>query len=98
MRKTGCYKDVLVIAEGSTEEGPDAEQLKYHAPAVGFVRSCRVERQTREEPRNARADQDRDARREGLAEARAEALEIEKRAYIYGRTAPAELRPLAQTQ
>ena len=34
----------------------------------------------------------------GLAEARAEALEIEKRAYIYGRTAPAELRPLAQTQ
>ena len=36
--KTGCYKDVLVITEGSTAEGPDAEQLKYHAPDVGFVR------------------------------------------------------------
>ena len=33
-----------------------------------------------------------------MAQARAEALEIEKRAYIYGRTAPAELNPVAQAQ
>ncbi len=95
--KTGCYKDVLVIAEGSTEEGPDAEQLKYHAPGVGFVRvgwrgKREKNRETLELTEIGRLDE------KGLAEARAEALEIEKRAYIYGRTAPAEPRPLAQTQ
>ncbi|HSF22936.1 MAG TPA: hypothetical protein VLE20_01830 [Blastocatellia bacterium] len=95
--KTGCYKDVLVIAEGSTEEGPDAEQLKYHAPGVGFVRvgwrgKREKSRETLELTEIGTLDE------KGLAEARAEAREIEKRAYIYGRTAPAELRPLAQTQ
>jgi hypothetical protein len=30
----GCYKDVLVIVEGSKGEGPDAQQLKYYAPGA----------------------------------------------------------------
>jgi hypothetical protein len=33
-----------------------------------------------------------------MAEERAESLAIEKRAYIYGRTAPAELNPVAQAE
>jgi hypothetical protein len=95
--KTGCYKDVLVIAEGSTEEGPDAEQLKYHAPGVGFVRvGWRGKREKNRETLELTEIGTLDEK--GLAEARAEAREIEKRAYIYGRTAPAELRPVAQTQ
>jgi hypothetical protein len=95
--KTGCYKDVLVIAEGSTEEGPDAEQLKYHAPGVGFVRvGWRGKREKNRETLELTEIGTLDEK--GLAEARAEAREIEKRAYIYGRTAPAELRPVAQSQ
>src|SRR5262245_61111867 len=35
---TSCYNDVLVIAETSDAEGPNAEQLKYYAPGVGLVR------------------------------------------------------------
>src|SRR4029453_2896721 len=34
----GCYKDVLVIVEGSKGEGPDAQQLKYYAPGVGYIK------------------------------------------------------------
>jgi hypothetical protein len=36
---SGCYKNVLVIAEGSKEEGPDAQQLKYYAPSVAISES-----------------------------------------------------------
>jgi hypothetical protein len=95
--RTGCYKDVVVISEGSTEEGPDAEQLKYHAPGVGFVRvgwrgTGEKLRETLELTEIVKLDA------KALAEARAEALAIEKRAYIYGRTAPAELNPVAQAE
>ena len=95
--RTGCYKDVLVISEGSQEEGPDAEQLKFHAPGVGFVRvgwRGKGEKllETLELTEIVRLDA------KAMAEARTEALEIEKRAYIYGRTAPAELRSGTQTQ
>jgi hypothetical protein len=95
--RTGCYKDVLVISEGSAEEGPDAEQLKYHAPGVGFVRvgwrgKGEKLRETLELTEIVKLDE------KAMAEERAESLAIEKRAYIYGRTAPAELNPLAQAQ
>lgn len=95
--KTGCYKDVLVTTEGSTEEGPDAEQLKYHAPGVGFVRvgwrgNREKNRETLELTKIVKLDE------KEMAEARAEALAIEKRAYIYGRTPPAEPLAGARTQ
>jgi hypothetical protein len=94
---TGCYNDVLVIAESSDKEGPNAQQLKYYAPSVGFVRvgwrgKGEKLRETLELAEVVKLDP------EALAKARAEALEIEKRAYVYGRTPPAELRPAAERQ
>jgi hypothetical protein len=86
----GCYKDVLVIAEGSKSEGPDAQQLKYYAPGVGYIKvgwrgKGEKLRETLELTEIVKLTTD------ALAKARAEALEIEKRAYLYGRTLPAEL-------
>jgi hypothetical protein len=86
----GCYKDVLVIAEGSKAEGPDAQQLKYYAPGVGEFRTGwrgkgEKLRETLELTQFAKLTPD------ALAKARAEALDIEKRAYLYGRTPPAKL-------
>jgi hypothetical protein len=86
---SGCYKNVLVIAEGSKEEGPDAQQLKYYAPSVGYIRvgwrgKGEKLRETLELTEIVKLTPD------ALAKARAEALEIEKRAYLYGRTPPAE--------
>ncbi len=85
----GCYKDVLVIAESSKKEGPDAQQLKYYAPGVGYVRvgwrgKGEKLKETLELTEAVKLPP------EALAKARAEALEIEKRAYRYGRTPPAE--------
>ena len=86
----GCYKDVLVIAEGSKHEAPDAQQLKYYAPGVGYIKvgwrgKGEKLRETLELTEIVKLTPD------ALAKARAEALEIEKRAYLYGRTPPAEL-------
>jgi hypothetical protein len=86
----GCYKDVLVIAEGSKHEGPDAQQLKYYAPGVGYIKvgwrgKGEKLRETLELVEVVKLTPD------ALAKARAEALEIEKHAYLYGRTQPAEL-------
>lgn len=86
----GCYKDVLVIAESSKSEAPDAQQLKYYAPGVGYVRvgwrgKGENRRETLELTEIVKLTPD------SLAKARAEALEIERRAYLYGRTPPAEL-------
>lgn len=86
----GCYKDVLVIAESSTKEGPDAQQLKYYAPGVGYIRvgwkgKREKLRETLELREVVKLNPD------ALAKARAEALAIESRAYLYGRTPPAEL-------
>lgn len=85
----GCYKDVLVIAEGSKHEGPDATQLKYYAPGVGYIKvgwrgKGEKLRETLELTEIVKLTP------EALAKARAEALNIEKRAYLYGRTPPAE--------
>ncbi|MBR0829709.1 hypothetical protein JQ596_29670 [Bradyrhizobium manausense] len=86
----GCYKDVLVIAESSTKEGPDAQQLKYYAPGVGYIRvgwkgKREKLRETLELREVVKLTPDVQAK------ARAETLAIEKRAYLYGRTPPAEL-------
>lgn len=86
----GCYKDVLVIAESSTKEGPDAQQLKYYAAGVGYIRvgwkgKREKLRETLELREVIKLNPD------ALEKARAEALAIETRAYLYGRTPPAEL-------
>ena len=86
----GCYKDVLVIAESSTKEGPDAQQLKYYAPSVGYIRvGWKGKREKLRETLELR--QVVKLTPDALTKARVEALAIEKRAYLYGRTPPAEL-------
>jgi hypothetical protein len=84
-----CYEDVVVIAESSKEEGPDAQQLKYYARGVGYVRvGWRGKgEQNKETLELVRVVQ---LKPEDLAKAREEALELERRAYTYGRTSPAE--------
>jgi len=85
----GCYNDVLVIAESSKKEGPDAQQLKYYAPGMGYVRvGWRGKGEKLKETLELTGVVKLTP--EALATARAEALEIEKRAYRYGRTPPAE--------
>lgn len=87
----GCYKDVLVIAESSDEEGPDAEQLKYYAPDVGYVRvGWRGAGETNRETLELVEIVELDA--EASAMTMAEALDLEKRAYLYAMTSPAEPR------
>jgi len=93
----GCYEDVVVTAESSEEEGQDAEQLKYHAPGVGYVRvgwrgKGEKTRETLELTEIIKLSP------EALAKARADALELEKRAYVYGRTPPAEPMTAARSQ
>ena len=88
--QAGCYKDVVVIAESSKKEGPNAQQLKYYAPGVGYIKvgwrgKGEKLRETLMLTEIVKLTPD------ALAKARAEALEIEKRAYTYGRTPPAEL-------
>lgn len=86
----GCYNDVLVTAESSKKEGPDAQQLKYYAPGVGYIRvGWRGKGEKLREI--LMLTQIVKLNPDALAKARAEALEIEKRAYLYGRTPPAEL-------
>jgi len=86
----GCYENVLVIDEFEPPK-PGTHQLKYYAPGVGYVRvgfrGDDPERETLElvELQQLSAD--------ALAEARAEALQIEARAYLYGLTPPAEHAP-----
>ena len=94
---TGCYNDIVVIAETSNAEGPTAEQLKYYAPGMGLVRvgwrgKAEKLRETLELAEIVNLGP------EALAKARAEALELEKRAYVYGRTPPAELMRAAERQ
>ncbi|HEU5260051.1 MAG TPA: hypothetical protein VFU41_01375 [Gemmatimonadales bacterium] len=98
---TGCYEDVLVIAETSAGES-DAQQLKYYAPGVGNVRvgwrgagekTKETLELTKIEQLNATA----------LAEVRAKALAMEKDAYqrsksVYAHTAPAERAPGADAR
>ncbi len=82
----GTYDDVLVIEEFNEEE-PGAFQLKYYAKGVGNIgvgwTGDDENKETLElvEVRRLSAEE--------LAKASAEALELEKRAYIYATTPPA---------
>ena len=87
-----CFENVLVIEEFSRDE-PDAFQLKYYARGVGNVRvgwrGADATKETLELIEFTRLSP------EALAEVRAQAMELEKRAYeiskeVYDQTLPAE--------
>jgi hypothetical protein len=90
---TGCYNNVLVVAETSTSE-PDAQQLKYWAPTIGNIRTgWRGAGEKTKETLELTALEQLDAA--ALAEVRTKALELEKNAYersadVYGTTQPLE--------
>jgi hypothetical protein len=90
--RSGCYEDVLVIAESSLDE-VDIYQLKSYAPGVGEIRTgWRGEPETPEGLQLAESVQ---LSPEALAAVRAEALALEAHAYevsadVYGMTAPAQ--------
>jgi hypothetical protein len=85
----GCFEDVLVTDEFEPTK-PGAHQLKYYARGVGNVRTGWRGRDADKEvlvlQKVVRLS------REGLAKARAEALKLETRASVYGRTPPAQPR------
>lgn len=87
-----CYEDVLVMEEFSEEE-PGAFQLKYYAPGVGNVRvGWTGDDPSRETLKLVKLVQ---LGAEELADVRAAALKLEKRAYtlskdVYAHTSPAE--------
>jgi hypothetical protein len=91
--KTGCYDDVVVIAETSETE-PDAHQLKYYARGVGNVRvGWRGTGEKTKETLELVSVEQLDAA--ALAAARVKALELERSAYqrsktVYARTPPAQ--------
>ena len=91
-----CYEDVLVIDETSKEE-PDAHQIKYYAKGVGYVRvGWRGEGDKAKETLELVALEELGP--EALADARVDALKLEKRAYatskgVYAHTTPAERMP-----
>jgi hypothetical protein len=83
----GCYENVLVMDEFEPRK-PGAHQLKYYAPGVGTVRVGFLGDDPEQETLElARVKQ---LTPEEMAEARAEALKIHARAYMYGRTAAVE--------
>ena len=90
-----CHEEVLVIEEFERNK-PGAYQLKYYAPGVGDVR---VGWRGPEEEEKEGLDLVKDVRLspEALAEARADALELEERAYelkeFYRGTQPAKPIP-----
>jgi hypothetical protein len=86
---TGCYDNVLVVAERSPLEPGSGTQLKYYAPGVGNVRIGAVgdkENETLVLIQVTRLGT------QALREARREALRLEKHAYqvspVYQLTAP----------
>jgi len=86
---SGSYEDVLVSEEFNEEE-PGASQLKYYARGVGNVRiGWKGEDEQQEEMELVKVVQ---LDPKALAEVRAQALELEKRANVYGTTPPAEQR------
>ncbi|MDH4177635.1 MAG: hypothetical protein OEW31_04275 [Thermoleophilia bacterium] len=87
-----CFQDVLVTREFEPDK-PDASQLKYYAPGVGNIRvgwfgDKDENKEVLELVELVELDSD------GLAEARAGAMELEASAYtvskdVYGKTPPA---------
>jgi hypothetical protein len=91
----GCYDDVLVTDEWNAVEPGDAHQRKFYAPGVGNVRVGAAGGKEQEELVLVKLSHlDAGA----LAQAREEALELERRAYrvrkdVYGGLPPAEHTP-----
>jgi hypothetical protein len=85
-----CYTDVLVTEEFETAK-PGAFQLKFYAPGVGYVR-VGWRGPNEEEQEILVLSQLRHLDADAMAEARAEAFEMEARASVYGLTQPAEQR------
>jgi hypothetical protein len=88
--KAGCFQGVLITDEWSAAE-PGAHQLKYYAAGVGNVRVGFYGNDPTKETLELVSVQRLNGA--GLAQARAEAFKLEKRAYgyskdVYGRTAP----------
>jgi hypothetical protein len=87
-----CYDEVLVIEEFERNK-PGAYQLKYYAPGVGDIR---VGWRGPEEEEKEGLELVKDVRLspQGVAKARAGALELEKHAYeikeYFGKTQPAK--------
>lgn len=82
----------MVIEEWDAETPKGVFQLKYYARDVGIVRiGFRGDDPEKEEMDLVKDEQ---LGPEALAEARAKALKVEERAYVYGRTPPSEsIRP-----
>ncbi len=96
-----CYENVLVIDETSKQE-PGAHQFKYYARGVGIIRVGwkGAGEKTKETLDLVKVEQ---LGPQALAEARAAALDLEKRAYkisknVYVHTPPAEHTPGAKGQ
>jgi len=95
-----CFEDVLVMAEGSREEGADAQQLKYYARGVGKVRvGWRGKGEKLQEVLELAEFSQLGP--DAMAKARTAALKLEANAYkvskeVYGRTSPSEHMPTAK--
>jgi hypothetical protein len=90
---TGCYKDVLVTDETNPAEPNDGHQLKYYAPNVGNIRAAPGKGGKEKEVLVLVKVAKLSAAQ--LAEARREALKLDKRAYqsrksVWGSSPPAE--------
>jgi hypothetical protein len=87
----GCYDDVMIIDEHSPLEPDSGHQRKFYAPGVGNVHVTAVNDPEGETLVLTKVSQ---LSQEDLAKARAEALELEKRAYkgnrVYRQTQPAD--------
>jgi hypothetical protein len=85
----GNYDDVIVTAEYSETE-PDAYQLKYYAPGLGVVRvGYRGNDTTREK---LELTESKELPPDELTKVSTDALQLETRANIYGKTPAAQLR------
>jgi hypothetical protein len=84
----GNYQDVMIIDEWDAETPTGVFQTKYYARGTGVVRvGYKGDDPDQEEMELVTVQQLSPA---ALAEARAQALKIEERAYMYSRTTPAE--------
>jgi hypothetical protein len=87
----GCYDDVLKVEEWDPTDPKGGTQLKYYAPGIGNVRVG-----ARHDPDNEvlALSSVRQLGPDGMAEARAAALDLEKHAYedskVYRQTPPLE--------
>jgi hypothetical protein len=83
-----CYDKALVVEEFEPAD-PGAFQLKYYARGVGNIR-IGWRGPNEEEQEEMVLTEFRQLSSRALAKARAEALQLEHRAYAYGRTQPAQ--------